>query len=128
MQCRPLLGSINKVDNDFLNNVIINLKKKFNKIQKVTPNIVGKKTLLSNMSDWNPAEMIGSKPTKLALSLYSGLITNEVWAEQRMNYDYKDVRPNRLMIDMAGSAFIDLRVDFNSFLPKIYQIKFQKNY
>ncbi len=126
LQCRPLLGSINKVDNDFLNNVIINLKKKFNKIQKVTPNIVGKKTLLSNMSDWNPAEMIGSKPTKLALSLYSGLITNEVWAEQRMNYDYKDVRPNRLMIDMAGSAFIDLRVDFNSFLPKNLPNKISK--
>ena len=118
LQCRPLLGSLNKVDNIFLNNVIINLKKKFNKIQKITPNIVGKKTLLSNMSDWNPAEMIGSKPTKLALSLYSGLITNEVWAKQRMDYGYKDVRPNRLMIDMAGSAFVDLRVDFNSFLPK----------
>ena len=118
LQCRPLLGNKNKVNINFLNNVITNLKKKYNKIQKITPNIYGKKTLLSNMSDWNPAEMIGSHPTKLAISLYSYLITDEIWAKQRFDYGYKDVRPNRLMIDMAGSPYIDLRVDFNSFLPK----------
>tara|TARA_B100000780_G_scaffold120841_1_gene84640 strand:+ start:890 stop:3220 length:2331 start_codon:yes stop_codon:yes gene_type:complete len=126
LQCRPLLGNKNKVNINFLNTVIVNLKKKYNKIQKVTPNVHGKKTLLSNMSDWNPAEMIGSHPTKLALSLYSYLITDEIWAKQRFDYGYKDVRPNRLMIDMAGSPYIDLRVDFNSFLPKNLPVKISK--
>ena len=69
------------------------------------------------MTDWNPAEMIGVRPTPLSLGLYTELITDEVWAEQRSNYFYKDVRPNRLMISLAGSPYIDLRVDFNSFLP-----------
>jgi hypothetical protein len=69
------------------------------------------------MSDWNPAEMIGCKPGKLAISLYSELITDSIWSEQRLNYGYKDVMPNRLMIDMAGSPYIDLRIDLNSFLP-----------
>ena len=32
------------------------------------------------MSDWNPAEMIGAKPFKLASTLYSNLITDNVWA------------------------------------------------
>ena len=70
------------------------------------------------MSDWNPAEMIGVKPTPMALSLYSELITDEIWAQQRLRYGYKDVRPNPLMINFLGMPYIDLRTDFNSFLPK----------
>ena len=54
------------------------------------------------MCDWNPAEMIGIKPLPLALSLYSELITDEIWAEQRKNYGYKNVSPNRLMISLTG--------------------------
>ena len=69
------------------------------------------------MSDWNPAEMIGKKPSQLSYSLYSELITNSVWAEQRYNYGYKDVHPNKLMLNFAGTPYIDLRVDLNSFLP-----------
>ena len=35
------------------------------------------------MADWDPAEMIGSKSKNLPLSLYSELITDHVWSEQR---------------------------------------------
>ena len=69
------------------------------------------------MIDWNPAEMIGSKPSALSSSLYCELITDKVWAEQRANYGYKDVRPNPLLVNLAGSPYIDARVDFNSFMP-----------
>jgi hypothetical protein len=55
--------------------------------------------MLSNMADWNPAEMIGSKSTPMSISLYSELITNDIWSIQRKNYGYKDVSPNRLMVD-----------------------------
>ena len=86
----------------------------------------GKTTYFSNMSDWNPMEMIGAKPSYLSLSLYSELITDEIWAEQRYNYGYKDVRPNPLMLNLGGSPYIDLRVDFNSFLPSNLPIKIQE--
>ena len=69
------------------------------------------------MTDWNPAEMIGIRPSPLSISLYSELITDEIWAKQRKIYMYQDVRPNPLMINFVGSPYIDLRVDFNSFLP-----------
>ena len=39
------------------------------------------------MPDWNPAEMIGTKPRPLALSLYRELITDKVWSEQRLDYE-----------------------------------------
>ena len=70
------------------------------------------------MSDWNPAEMIGTKPKPLSLSLYKELITDKIWSEQRSLYGYKNVNPNRLLINLGGSPYIDLRTDFNSFLPK----------
>ena len=67
------------------------------------------------MVDLNPAEMIGDKPKNLAISLYSKLITDNVWSIQRKNYGYKDVSPNILMYNLAG-FYIDLRTDLNSFL------------
>ena len=41
------------------------------------------------MPDWNPAEIIGRRPTPLALSLYRELITDNIWALQRRDYGYK---------------------------------------
>jgi len=117
LQCRPLLGTKRFIKKKKLSDVITNLKKKFEKINQKNPTLFGKKTVMSNMSDWNPAEMIGKKPSQLASSLYSELITNSVWAIQRKNYGYKDVYPNKLMLNFAGTPFIDLRVALNSFLP-----------
>ena len=117
LQCRPLLGTKKKVNITKLNDVIVNLEKKFKKINQINETLFGKTTVLSNMSDWNPAEMIGKKPSQLASSLYSELITNFIWSEQRSNYGYKNVFPNKLMLNFAGSPYIDLRVDLNSFLP-----------
>jgi glutamine kinase len=115
-QVRPLKKA-KKINEKLFYGVITNLEKKIEKILSKDPSLSGQKNTLSNMSDWNPAEMIGSKPTKLSFSLYSELITDKVWAEQRKLYGYKYVSPNRLMIDLAGSPYIDLRTDFNSFLP-----------
>ncbi len=117
LQCRPLLGTRKQVNKQKLNLVINNLEAKFNKINKKNETLFGNKTILSNMSDWNPAEMIGKKPSQLASSLYSELITSSVWSQQRYNYGYKDVYPNKLMLNFAGTPYIDLRVDLNSFLP-----------
>ena len=69
------------------------------------------------MADWDPAEMIGDKPRHLAVSLYKELITNDVWNDQRQQYGYQNVYPNVLMFTFAGSPYIDLRTDINSFIP-----------
>ncbi len=100
-----------------LDQPLINIKKKIIKLFKVNPTLSGNKTAFSNMSDWNPVEMIGEKPSKLAISLYKELITDSIWRIQRKNYGYKDVFPNILIFDLGGSPFVDLRTDINSFLP-----------
>jgi len=124
-QCRPL-KFIGKVNENKIREALVNIGKKIVKIKKRIPNLPGKTTYFANMSDWNPAEMIGVKPSPLSSSLYSELITDEIWAEQRNNYGYKDVRPNPLMLNLGGSPYIDLRVDFNSFLPEKLPLKIQE--
>jgi len=113
-QCRNLIlknKSINITD------ALTNIYKKINKISN-NPLLPGKTTILSNMADWNPAEIIGFKPSNLSISLYDTLITKNIWAIQRDNYGYKNVQPNALMFNLFGFPYIDLKTDINSFLPK----------
>ena len=124
-QIRPLTKAKKNIDNNLLVS-LNNISKKLKKLKKKLPDIHGEDTIFSNMADWNPAEMIGDKPKPLSISLYSELITNSIWADQRSNYGYQNVKPNRLMINLGGSPFIDLRTDLNSFLPKKLNSKIKK--
>src|SRR5690606_37802798 len=81
------------------------------------PTLVGHSTQYSVMSDWNPAEIVGTKPKRLALSLYRLLITDDVWAQQRAEYGYRDVRPCPLLVDFVGHPYVDVRATFTSFVP-----------
>jgi phosphoenolpyruvate synthase/pyruvate phosphate dikinase len=70
-QCRPLVVKKNKkIKNLNLDDVLINLKKKIDKIS-LNQILSGTKTIYSNMADWNPAEMIGSKPYPLSARMVS---------------------------------------------------------
>jgi len=82
------------------------------------PFLHGKKTIYGVMPDWNPAEIIGTRPRPLAFSLYRELITNSTWAYQRNNYGYKNLRSHPLLIDFMGQPYVDVRVSFNSFVPR----------
>jgi glutamine kinase len=77
----------------------------------------GSSTVLGQMPDWNPAEMIGRAPRALAFSLYRTLITDHAWrtAREQMGYNVPTGQP--LMVSLAGQPFIDTRVSFHSFLP-----------
>lgn len=91
-----------------------------NKIQRdqsPKPFLCGNHTVYSVMTDWNPAEMIGIRPKPLAMSLYQEIITDSVWAYQRDNYGYRNLRSFPLMVDFCGLPYIDVRVSFNSFVP-----------
>jgi glutamine kinase len=77
----------------------------------------GAAPLFGVMPDWNPAEIIGTSPGALAVSLYRDLIMDEVWAAQRAGYGYRDVRPAPLLESFAGRPYVDVRASFASFLP-----------
>ena len=79
--------------------------------------VYGRTTVLGQMPDWNPAEMIGRAPRALAFSLYKTLITDHAWriAREKMGYAVPTGQP--LMVSLAGQPFIDTRLSFHSFLP-----------
>jgi len=81
------------------------------------PFLMGKRTVYGVMPDWNPAEIIGVRPKPMALSLYRELVTDAIWAYQRHNYGYRNLRSFPLMPHFAGLPYIDVRVSFNSFIP-----------
>ncbi len=92
-------------------------EKKIREAQQPKPFLCGDRTIYGVMPDWNPAEMIGVRPKPLALSLYRELITDSIWAYQRDNYGYRNLRSFPLMVSFCGLPYIDIRVSFNSFIP-----------
>ena len=94
------------------------LEKKILKLQQKHHDLYGNTTFFGNMPDWNPAEIIGTKPRPLALSLYQELITDHIWSKNRLNYGYKDLGQFHLMTSFYGTPYVDVRIDFNSWLPK----------
>ncbi|WP_416862083.1 hypothetical protein, partial [Helicobacter ganmani] len=94
------------------------LQKRIVSLQKQTPDIYGKRAIFGVMPDWNPAEILGLKPKRLALSLYKEIITDNIWAYQRDNYGYLNLRSHPLMHCFLGIPYIDVRLSFNSFIPK----------
>ena len=80
--------------------------------------VYGKTTVLGQMPDWNPAEMIGRAPRALAASLYRAIITDNAWRIARHNMGYSVPTGQPLMLMLAGQPFIDTRLSFHSYLPK----------
>lgn len=81
------------------------------------PFLMGQRTVYGVMPDWNPAEIVGIRPKPLALSLYRDLVTDAIWAYQRHNYGYRNLRSFPLMPHFFGLPYIDVRLSFNSFIP-----------
>lgn len=81
------------------------------------PFLIGRSTVYGVMPDWNPAEIIGLRPKPLALSLYRELVTDTIWAYQRNNYGYRNLRSFPLMPHFFGLPYIDVRLSLNSFIP-----------
>ena len=92
-------------------------RNKLNIALKTAPGIFGESNLFGQMPDWNPVEMIGRAPRRLAFSLYEELITNGPWLVGRSQMGYHRPSSSKLMFSFAGQPYIDTRLSFNSFLP-----------
>ena len=117
LQVRALCIQGKPVDKEIQEQELERIEAKIEQAQKKKPFLCGEKALYSVMTDWNPAEMIGIRPKPLAMSLYRDIITDSVWAYQRDNYGYRNLRSFPLMVDFGGLPYIDVRVSFNSFVP-----------
>lgn len=120
LQVRPIAvdreGS--QLDDKTCENALQQAKARWTAFAPPPPHLPGKAaSLYGVMPDWNPAEIIGTAPGALAKSLYRYLVMDEVWATQRAEYGYRDVRPAPLLAEFSGHPYVDVRASFASFLP-----------
>ena len=120
-QVRPITSTqIAKTKNleNKIKYLIRNNEDRFLHLNKKSHRILGKKTIFADMTDWNPAEIIGNEPNILDYSLYEFLIMKDIWAKSRSQIGYQKVEPHNLMVKFGNKPYVDVRASFNSFLPK----------
>lgn len=118
LQVRPLVLRESPMDSTRHRALVERVETKIRAAQQRHPFLRGRSTIFGVMPDWNPAEIIGVRPRPLALSLYRDLVTDAIWAYQRHNYGYRNLRSFPLLMHFAGQPYIDVRVSFNSFIPR----------
>jgi phosphohistidine swiveling domain-containing protein len=118
LQVRPLVMQQSLVADGVHQSLLSRVAEKVRAAQQSHPFLHGQSTVFGVMPDWNPAEIIGIRPRPLALSLYRDLVTDAIWAYQRNNYGYRNLRSFPLLVNFAGQPYIDVRLSFNSFIPK----------
>jgi phosphohistidine swiveling domain-containing protein len=117
LQARPLILPSAPQSEMEQSSKLKNISEKISRGMQEHPFLLGRRTVYGVMPDWNPAEIIGTRPKPLALSLYRELITDSIWAYQRNNYGYRNLRSFPLMPHFYGLPYIDVRLSFNSFIP-----------
>ena len=77
---------------------------------------LGTKTIFSDMSDWNPADIIGNNPNPLDYSLYDYLIMKSIWHKSRSKIGYQNVNYG-LMEKFGNKPYVNVNASFNSLIP-----------
>jgi len=118
-QVRPLIHTKNNQESDEskIEQIINSSKFHFSELTKSEKKI-GKTTYFSDMSDWNPAEIIGNNPNLLDYSMYDKLIMQSIWHEGRAHIGYQNISPSPLMIKFGNKPYVDIRASFNSLIPE----------
>ena len=118
LQVRPITARQHwdQLTDDVIDNALEDIRGRLSRLMAPAPGLFGRSTILGEMPDWNPAEMIGNTPRPLALSMYKHLITDHIWADARARMGYRHIQ-EPLLVDYCGRPFIDVRLSLNSFLP-----------
>ncbi|MCX4384217.1 MAG: PEP-utilizing enzyme [Clostridia bacterium] len=102
----------------FTQNKCLNIIKYDGLVQRSFGFIENSDDIFSDMSFWNPAEMIGCEPHPLDYSLYETLITKTAWNEGlvRMGYTFD---ASNLMICIGNHPYISIKKTANSLIPQM---------
>lgn len=84
-----------------------------------SPTCAGELRVLALMPDWNTAELLGSQPRPLALSLFRHAIGARAWHGARRLLGYRRLCGVPLLQPLAGRPYIDVRASANSLLPPL---------
>lgn len=120
LQVRPLAAhrAWTRRPDETINSALEAVHQQVTRLLSSHPRLAGRSTILGDMPDWNPAEMIGTSPRPLAFSLYRQLISDRTWARARASMGYRPLRGVRLIHSIGGKPYVDVRASLNSFLPR----------
>ena len=117
-QVRPITNWYGKEARINLEEPLNMLYQRINESLAPHPFLLGDTTCYSVMSDFNPAELIGLRPKRLAISLFKEFVTDSIWARKRDSYTYRNLASHPAMLSFCGIPYIDVRLSFNSFIPR----------
>lgn len=117
VQVRPITSHKSLIENQNFNYNLSKIKSDLNFRLKNKTHLYGDSNILSDMTDWNPAEMIGTNPKPLSLSLYKYLITDSTWRISRSMIGYHNPSPEKLLFCLGGHPYIDVRNSLNNLIP-----------
>ena len=119
LQVRPLMGKVIKKEPIMVERSVIDKNvKRYKELIPTTDDRFGTNQIYSNMSDMNPAEMIGKKPDNIAFSLYRFMFTDTTWNKQRGEFGYRIYSGGKLMELFNNVAYINVNHSLNSFLTR----------
>ena len=123
-QVRPLATNI-KYRTSISDNFMLNSIEKYTELCKQNINI------LSDMTFWNPSELIGENPKPLSYSLFNDIFMKENWNKGLVDLGYTKVEKN-LMHKIGNKPYIDVKSVITSLLPdnlnKNLKIKLERFY
>ena len=73
--------------------------------------------IFSDMGFWNPAELIGDRPTPLGESLFNEILMNRVWNTSLKSLGYSKI-DGCLSTRIGNKPYINLKKSFETLLPK----------
>lgn len=119
LQVRHLAANnlVEPVDVEIVRHTLTEAQAHFASLSRSHPSIAGDLSGFGSMPDWNPAEIIGTRPSQLSVDLYRYLIMDETWAQQRFEYGYRDLRGHRLLKLFNHQPYVDIKASLNSFIP-----------
>lgn len=103
---------------------ILNCKKKYLRLNQKLD--IVKTAIFSDMTDWNPAEIIGDNPNLLDFSLYDYLIMKDIWHKGREKIGYNKFPSYPLMVRFGNKPYVDIFGSFYSLIPERIPKKIQK--
>jgi cytidyltransferase-like protein len=115
-QVRPITANkeiIDVPDNDIYNS-IKSLQNKYKKEKKLS--LHNENYTLSDMSFWNPAEIIGDRSDNLSYSLYRYLILSRPWNLGLLPLGYRKIDRD-LIVRFGNKPYIEVETAFASLLP-----------
>jgi len=92
-------------------------QKKYQKL-RLEKNNKKKQIYFSDMTDWNPAEIIGNNPNPLDYSIYDFLFMQDSWQKGRIKIGYDKNNQLNLMEKFGNKPYINIRKSFYSLFPE----------